>query len=490
MCTSNSGSNDVSVFFGEGDGTFSVQPGFRSGGKDPIALVTADVVGDLNLDLLIANEASNMISILSGRENGQFGPEEQSGGIVPENSICIPEEHLLCIPLNESGFPTALIAGDVNETDNGKLEFVVATKLGGGGVGGDIVILSRDGINSIPPEAKIVDRLDDVPTALALGDVDSDGKKDIIAVRESVADASIFRQVDNENLDFELLPSTIRVGVEPSALALAHLNDDPSPNDNTPDFLDLVVTNRDSVLIQLGTGTSILNGARDNFVVGVRPSAVTLRDLNRDGNADVITASQGFGRIPGLVSILLGDGNAGFPEQLFLVAGSGSSSVVLRDLTVNGLLDIIVTNEDSNDVTVLLAQGDKVYSRQTIPVGGGPVAVVTGDFNDDGFLDVVTANKRTDNISVLLSTEALKNIPVDPKQKLVTLPGGETFLALVLTIPEDQIIPQGRDMLFSVRAFSSNSRDPMFGGDKKIEFFDPDADQRIVIENFSPIPVR
>jgi hypothetical protein len=56
--------------------------------------------------------------------------------------------------------------------------------------------------------------------------------------------------------------------------------------------------------------------------------------------------------------------------------------------------DLLVVNNGTSDVTVLLGNGDGNFQLQeTVAVGSGPVDIVTGDFNNDGKIDFATADQ-------------------------------------------------------------------------------------------------
>jgi hypothetical protein len=75
----------VSVFLGNGDGTFGGPTGFGVGGH-PFSVVVADFNQDGKLDLAVANRLSNSISILTGKGNGSFAlTRTLSVGVDPQS---------------------------------------------------------------------------------------------------------------------------------------------------------------------------------------------------------------------------------------------------------------------------------------------------------------------------------------------------------------------------------------------------------------------
>ncbi len=67
--------------------------------------------------------------------------------------------------------------------------------------------------------------------------------------------------------------------------------------------------------------------ARTDYPAGAQPAAVVIADFNGDGKADLAVANFGSNN----VSILLGNGNGTFSPQTFFNAGMGPVSVATGD---------------------------------------------------------------------------------------------------------------------------------------------------------------
>jgi FG-GAP-like repeat len=74
-------------------------------------------------------------------------------------------------------------------------------------------------------------------------------------------------------------------------------------------------------------------------------------------------------------------------------AGGRPSAVALGDVNGDGLLDLAVANEGSNNVSVLLGNGDGTFqAARHFPAGSRPLSVAVGDVSGDGHLDLAVAN--------------------------------------------------------------------------------------------------
>src|ERR1035441_900668 len=74
-------------------------------------------------------------------------------------------------------------------------------------------------------------------------------------------------------------------------------------------------------------------------------------------------------------------------------AGSGPISMAMGDFNGDGKPDLAVANRDSNDVSVLLGNGDGTFQAAVnYGAGSGPISMAMGDFNGDGKPDLAVTN--------------------------------------------------------------------------------------------------
>src|SRR5438067_9479836 len=83
--------------------------------------------------------------------------------------------------------------------------------------------------------------------------------------------------------------------------------------------------------------------------------------------------------------------------------GSGAWAVATGDFNGDGKRDLAVANNGSNDVSILLSNGNGTFaSAVNYGAGAYPKDVAVGDFNGDGKADVAVANDGSNNVSILL----------------------------------------------------------------------------------------
>ena len=132
---------------------------------------------------------------------------------------------------------------------------------------------------------------------------------------------------------------------------------------------------------------------------GTAPYALVAGDFNGDGRTDLAVANIGSND----VSVLLGNGDGTFQDQVRYAAGDEPFALVAGDFNGDGRTDLAVANAGSNDVSVLLGNGDGTFQDQVrYAAGDEPFALVAGDFNGDGRTDLAVANYDSGDVSVLL----------------------------------------------------------------------------------------
>jgi outer membrane protein assembly factor BamB len=137
-----------------------------------------------------------------------------------------------------------------------------------------------------------------------------------------------------------------------------------------------------------------------DYPAGDGPWSLFAADLDGDGDIDLMTANSHSDN----VSVLLNNGDATFASHSDYPVGQEPWSIFAADLDGDGDLDVITANMYDNNVSVLLNNGDATFaSHLDYPVGESPIGVFAADLDGDGDLDLATSNYGSDNVSVLLN---------------------------------------------------------------------------------------
>ncbi len=186
-------------------------------------------------------------------------------------------------------------------------------------------------------------------------------------------------------------PTTLPVaGTTPSKAVVRDINGDGQEDILTTD------EGTDSLSLFINNGVGGFQAAQ-RFTVGDRPVGLVLGDVNRDGRLDAVVANLNTNDI----SVLLGSATSIFAAQQRFAAGGMPAGVGLADVNRDGNLDILAGNFQSNTVSVNLGTGTGSFGAPTaFAVGTSPRDLEVADLNNDGILDFVTANRNSNNVSV------------------------------------------------------------------------------------------
>ncbi|RMH06364.1 MAG: VCBS repeat-containing protein [Nitrospirae bacterium] len=126
-----------------------------------------------------------------------------------------------------------------------------------------------------------------------------------------------------------------------------------------------------------------------NMIVGRHPEAMTLADFNEDGFLDVATANRNSDD----VTVLLGNGNGTFQAPISLGAGKSPMGIAAGDMDRDGHVDLVVAETQADRLVILQGRGNGLFGPlYRYPTGKGPTKVALADLDQDRDLDVVTVN--------------------------------------------------------------------------------------------------
>ena len=236
------------------------------------------------------------------------------------------------------------------------------------------------------------------PVHFALGDLNGDGALDFVSANYYGHDVSIL--LNDKTGTFSCIASNPIAPASDSNvlhLAIADLNGDGA--------LDIAEASQDSAFV---TKVSVLFNKNDGsgtfgaeVPTGKPGSFVELRDVNADGNIDMLILSGGS------ISVLAGNGTGAFSPLSIVTLANPGGAFSLVDLDGDGKVDLVSVEPALPGVEVFHGNGDGSFGVATptsvggLYAGAAPLYVSAGDLDGDGLADVVTADYNGGQIAVL-----------------------------------------------------------------------------------------
>ena len=135
-----------------------------------------------------------------------------------------------------------------------------------------------------------------------------------------------------------------------------------------------------------------------SYTVGKNPTSVTTADFDRDGVTDLITTNIGDNSL----SLLFGNGDGTFKEQVHIQAAKEPRALTLNDFNGDGVLDIAIACSGSDQIALFYGLPNGTFDvGRRYSVHKTPVSIASGDLNGDRKMDLIMA-LRNDKVKILL----------------------------------------------------------------------------------------
>ena len=347
-------------------------------GTGPGTVVIADFNGDGKPDIATANEQSGDVSVLLGDGKGGFLPAPGS-------------------PFPAGQSPNDIAVGDFNRDGSIDLAFANHETQ-------HLTLLLGDGRGSFAParQSPLTVAVRPHPHGIATGDFNGDGNLDLVT--DSWAEDRLEILFGDGKGGFTTPGTYIPVGRHPyQRIRVADLNGDGKADIVSPNL------EGDNVTILLGDGHGGFRQPPGSpFPCGDSPFNVAIGDINGDGIPDLAIVNS-----PGSTSdrsgkdglaILIGDGRGGFTPMTGspFATAKRPNMVAIGDLNGDGVADVVVSNPDSDSITIFfMSQNSSVAAQSTLSVPGHPKGLAIRDLNGDGKADIVVANSTANSVTVI-----------------------------------------------------------------------------------------
>ena len=166
------------------------------------------------------------------------------------------------------------------------------------------------------------------------------------------------------------------------------------------------ISNNVTILKNNGTG-NFVEPASSPEVAGSQAIEVVVADLDGDTDPDLAVANEGSDTVAILKNN--GTGNFGQPASSPEPAGDDPHSLTAGDLDGDADVDLAVTNQNDDEVTILKNTGTGNFVQPASSpeaAGDGPFGVSAADFDGDTDLDLAVSNSFSSNVTILRNNGA------------------------------------------------------------------------------------
>jgi hypothetical protein len=406
----------LSILLGDGSGSFSTtQIDIFSSAVGVISkLISADFNQDGKVDV-VALRSNDSMQLLLGDGNGNFN-----------NNPLIFSHTGAANATDPDAYPIYLKMADMN--GDGFLDAVTSN------ISDNISILSGTGLGSF---GSVVYNLGIEPYALSSGDFNGDNKQDIVAVSytgqlEVLLYTTPIAPLGNQPKITSFSPNSGNVGTD---ITIAGTNFNSTASNNLVYFgavrASIVSASSTQLVVKVPYGASsslpitvqntatALQGnslflASPYFKVTHTPTtpnyttrlitlgettpfsqSVVTADLNNDGKMDLISGNGGSNN----VSVLMGNGNGTFSSPMLYDMQGFKRPLRVADLNGDGKLDICASSV-GDQIRVLFGDGTGAFGTENIFSTKNGRTTNLADLNNDGKLDLVTTSEGSSSGSV------------------------------------------------------------------------------------------
>lgn len=310
LVTANYGAANLSIFLGNGDGTFQ-PPHTISIGSDtrPVGIAAADFNGDGKLDLAIGYDVQNStgVSILLGNGDGTFQPIQDFAAGTRTYEMVVED-------FNGDGFPDIAVT---NEAE------------------GHVQVLLGNGDGTL--QAAVPYSVTSSAFYIQEADLNGDGNLDLVVSGEGSGTISVL--LGNGDGTFQA-EATYTAGTSAQDVAISDFDGDGIP--------DIIATGTSTMFFLKGVGDGTFLAAQ-SIPVGFGTFVIAAGDFNSDGKLDLAVTKTSGG-----VGVLLGNGDGTFQSAQSFPGASLSYGIVIGNFNSNGGLAIATTDFTTNNLDVLL----------------------------------------------------------------------------------------------------------------------------------------
>jgi hypothetical protein len=352
-----------------------IPSGSAAVGTNPEYISAGDIDGDGRQDVVVPNYGSSSVSVLLN---------SGSSGEISFNATT---------NLSTGTAPAITAVGDVDM--DGRPDIAVIWGASTAPRLSVFINRSTPGVVTFLPRADYV--TPSYTTAIGIGDVDGDGRPEIVVSSNSAI--SIFRNLGKAGITLFANKQDILTNFICYDVAMGDID-----SDGKADLICANATNNQiSIFRNQSSPGTIAFGSAAHTTTGSGPYSLAVADVDSDGKLDISVASISASRIS-IHKNLSSPGTILLAAKVDLSFGSGvgQRKLVAGDLDGDSKIDLGLADYTASALFVLGNTSQSgVFSFNKVDLStASPSGGVFGDFNSDGRLDIAASNYASNNISI------------------------------------------------------------------------------------------
>ena len=372
---------DVSVFINDGDGSFAAAVQYTAGSYGSLAhsICSADLNGDNWPDLAVANAGGDDVSILINDGDGTFGAATD---------------------FSVGNYPNCIFSADLDL--DGDIDLAV-TNYEDHSV--SVLLNNGDGIYA----SAINFGVGSYPEAVFAADLDDDEDFDLAVANDQTHNVSVL--LNRSSILLYTYPCPYQTDVYAYGFPIAHFKPEIVLDGSTVNNSSFIVHTSQTGL-KPGTVDYLSSPPDFNFIAFTKQSdflpgeVVTVTITDDILPLDAKRGENGFG-LPHVwqFGIQPWETGKGIFRNTTDYYSMTPKSIVSADFDGDRNLDIAVTNDNTDLVSIYINNGDGTFITPagTYGTGDRPIGLACADFNADGAIDLAVAHISDDFISILIN---------------------------------------------------------------------------------------